>query len=149
MSMGSSLKVKAVGLSFKYLKILLVLLSAILKVIMEENLKEYLGHSTRRCDCDWNSLRHVHPCSSCGKKCWLYSPVGAWPETSLVKWLNIVISEARRLNCFPLPSHALGIKSHFFFFFSFRAFKSANAAHAVHHSVITRDQLIRSLEASV
>ena len=52
MSMGSSSKVKAEGFSLRNLKILDMLLLAMLNAIIEENLKEYFGHSTSKCDCD-------------------------------------------------------------------------------------------------
>ena len=52
MSIGSSLKVKAIGFSLRNLKILFVLLSATLNANIEENQNEYFGHSVSRCDCD-------------------------------------------------------------------------------------------------
>ena len=54
MSMGSSSKVKAEGFSLRKRKILVMLELAKSNATIEENLKEYFGHSTSRCDLDWN-----------------------------------------------------------------------------------------------
>ena len=146
MSMGSSKNVKASGFSFRYLKILYVFLSARLNACKEENLEIYFGHSTRRCDRNWNSLKHVHPCSKVGKNHCRNSHVGACPETSWVKWLNVVMPSAILINWLPLPSQAWGTK-HSFFFLSLSILVSANTVQAVLHSLMTNDQLNQCYDA--
>ena len=146
MSMGSSLNVNASGFSLRYLNILLVLLWALWNAVREENLKEYLGHSTRRCDRDWNSSKHVHPRGSWGKNLNWYSPVGAWPEIKRVNRLNRVISFACLINCLPLPSQTCGIYW-CLFFFSLSSFDVVNGHQDCLHSLITRERLSRMRDA--
>ena len=90
----------------------------------------------------------MHPHGSCGKNhCW-NSPVGACPETSLVKRLKVVISPAMLINCLPLPSQALGsINLHCFFNFS--DFVSAKVDQVECHSIMANARLCRIPEAMV
>ena len=146
MSIGSSSKVKAEGFSLRNHKILVMLLLAKLNTTIEENLKEYFGHSTSRCDLDWNCWKHVHPHGSSGKNCCRYSPVGACPEISLVKWLKVAMSPANAMNCLPLPSQAWGnIILHLFF--NWRSFLLAKTDQVEHHSLITSARLYLIQEA--
>ena len=98
------------------------------------NFKIYLGHSVSRWEWVWYLAKHVHPRGSFGKNCCRNSPVGACPETSLVKWLKWVMSLARFMNSFPLPAQELG-RITFFFFLSTSSLVLVNGDHKLSHSV--------------
>lgn len=139
---------KAEGLSFKKVNILLAFLWEMWKEIIEEKCEVYLGHSVSRWACDWNLVKHVHPRGLLGKKQLQNSPVGACPATSLVKRLNKVMPEAIHIKTLLWPSHAWG-RMCFFFIFKHSSLLVSNGLHIVRHSLTTATLLSRMRKAMV